>query len=383
MDRRLALDTANGIDIIGMLLTTPRWASTNPTAPDWYWYEPSNFNDYYDFVRAAVNRWRGQIHVWEIWNEPNHTGTWNCVNYCDHAADYARLLQGAYVTIKSVDPDARVLIGGLYIHDTNNEGMAFLNQVVNDSGGAINFDALSIHTYMPDRAPEAMRSDSLVQNFQYRLNIANAWINSHGGSPAEIWLTEDGRSTCNGCPYYWSEEDQASMLARMYGIALASTRVVQFDWFQFEDKFNNPADLYGGMSIVRDDFSTKPGYNAYKTAQSMLDGATFSGPGPQMIPGNNPHQPDNSDYIGFDYRFEAFVPEAKRQYGYYVLPILEADRLVGRLDPKFQRGRGVLEVRQVYWEPNVRVTRARRQRLEEALMRLAQLIGAEQIEWRR
>ncbi|HZS10509.1 MAG TPA: crosslink repair DNA glycosylase YcaQ family protein [Blastocatellia bacterium] len=87
--------------------------------------------------------------------------------------------------------------------------------------------------------------------------------------------------------------------------------------------------------------------------------------------------------FGFDYRFEAFVPEAKRQYGYYVLPILEADRLVGRLDPKFQRSRSVLEVRQVYWEPNVRATRVRRQKLEEALARLAQLIGAEQIEWRR
>jgi hypothetical protein len=35
----------------------------------------------------------------------------------------------------------------------------------------------------------------------------------------------------------------------------------------------------------------------------MLDGATFAGFGPQMIHGNNPHQPDNSDYIGFDYRF--------------------------------------------------------------------------------
>ena len=75
------------------------------------------------------------------------------MNSCDHAADYAVLLQGAYAAVKSVDPTARVLIGGLYVHDTNNEGMAFLNQVVAASGGAINFDGLSIHTYMPDRVP--------------------------------------------------------------------------------------------------------------------------------------------------------------------------------------------------------------------------------------
>ena len=141
---------------------------------------------------------------------------------------------------------------------------------------------------MPDRVPEGMRPDSVVQNFQYRLNMANDWINAHGGQPAEIWVTEDGRSTCTGCAYPWSEEDQASMLARMYGIAAATPRVVQFDWFQFEDKFNNPADLYGGMSIVRDNYSVKPGYNAYKTAAAQLDGATFAGNGPQMIPGLNP-----------------------------------------------------------------------------------------------
>ncbi len=302
-DTRLGYDATNAINVVGMLLTTPKWASTNPGAPDWYWWEPRNRQDYFDFVRAAVGRWKGQIHVWEIWNEPNYAATWNCVSPCDHAADYAVLLQGAYATIKQVDPTARVLIGGLYVHDTANEGMAFLNQVVADSGGAINFDALSIHTYMPDRVPEGMRPDSVVQNFQYRLNMVNAWIDAHGGHPSEIWITEDGRSTCNGCPYPWSESDQASMLARMYGIAAATPRVAQFDYFQFEDKFNTPSDLYGAMSIVRDDLTTKPAYSAYKTAAAQLDGATFSGTGPAMIPGNNPQQPDSSDFTGFDYRF--------------------------------------------------------------------------------
>lgn len=85
--------------------------------------------------------------------------------------------------------------------------------------------------------------------------------------------------------------------------------------------------------------------------------------------------------FGFDYRFEAFVPEAKRRYGYYVLPLLEGDRLVGRIDPKFHRERCTLAVRTVYWEPQVRVTKARKKRLAEALERLAALIGAEKIQW--
>ncbi len=84
--------------------------------------------------------------------------------------------------------------------------------------------------------------------------------------------------------------------------------------------------------------------------------------------------------FNFDYRFEAFVPEPQRQYGYYVLPILEGEQLVGRLDAKFQRGHGTLEVRKVYWEPTIKVTKARQKNLDEALARLANLIGAERVE---
>jgi uncharacterized protein YcaQ len=85
--------------------------------------------------------------------------------------------------------------------------------------------------------------------------------------------------------------------------------------------------------------------------------------------------------LGFEYRFEVFTPEAARRYGYYVMPVLEGDRLVGRVDPQFQRDRGVLAIRRVYWESHVRVTRARRRMLEEAAVRLAQAIGAERVEW--
>lgn len=84
--------------------------------------------------------------------------------------------------------------------------------------------------------------------------------------------------------------------------------------------------------------------------------------------------------FGFGYRFGAFVPEQRRQYGYYVLPILEGDKLVGRVDPKFHRARGVLEIRSVYWDPGIKITRARRRKLAGAAERLAQTIGAACVE---
>ncbi|MBZ0285002.1 MAG: winged helix DNA-binding domain-containing protein [Anaerolineae bacterium] len=61
------------------------------------------------------------------------------------------------------------------------------------------------------------------------------------------------------------------------------------------------------------------------------------------------------DLFGFDYKIEVYTPAPKRKYGYFTLPILYNNRLIGRLDPKAHRKEGIFEVKSLHLEPGVMV----------------------------
>lgn len=79
--------------------------------------------------------------------------------------------------------------------------------------------------------------------------------------------------------------------------------------------------------------------------------------------------------FGFHYRIEIFVPEAKRQYGYYVFPLLEGDRIVGRIDMRADRAADRLVVRALWPERGVSFGAGRWRRLEAELDRIARFAG--------
>ncbi|NBE09286.1 winged helix-turn-helix domain-containing protein [Paragemmobacter ruber] len=83
--------------------------------------------------------------------------------------------------------------------------------------------------------------------------------------------------------------------------------------------------------------------------------------------------------FGFRYRIEVFVPEPKRVFGYYVFPLLEGARLVGRMDVK--RAGDVLALRAVWPEPGVGFGKGRLAKLEAELDRLAAFAGCGRVEW--
>ena len=83
--------------------------------------------------------------------------------------------------------------------------------------------------------------------------------------------------------------------------------------------------------------------------------------------------------FGFDYRIEIFVPAEKRKYGYYVFPVLERDRVIGRIDMKASREAGTLDVARLWPEPGIRLSRDRTARFEAELERWRRYLGLERV----
>jgi uncharacterized protein YcaQ len=111
---------------------------------------------------------------------------------------------------------------------------------------------------------------------------------------------------------------------------------------------------------------TARGWEAHPDAGAgpVPDRVTFLSPFDRLI-----HDRDRAEALfDFRYRIEIYVPKAKREYGYYVLPILVGDRLVGRIEPRFNRKTRTLEVLGRWGDTS---------REDEALASLAAWLGAE------
>jgi len=85
--------------------------------------------------------------------------------------------------------------------------------------------------------------------------------------------------------------------------------------------------------------------------------------------------------FGFHYRIEIFTPAEKRKYGYYVFPLLEGSRIVGRIDMKAHRDLDQLIVTALWPEPRVKWGAGRHRRLEAELTRICRLAGVNGVQF--
>lgn len=136
-----------GIEMAANICYTPAWASSHPEEIEKIdvcvrkanAYAPKDLNDFRNFMEKVVARYKDRIRIWEIWNEPNMPGA-SCF-WADTPANYVKLLQVGYETVKKVQPDSEVWLGG--IGARANYHSFYWNAL---RGGAAPFyDVLSVH----------------------------------------------------------------------------------------------------------------------------------------------------------------------------------------------------------------------------------------------
>ena len=81
----------------------------------------------------------------------------------------------------------------------------------------------------------------------------------------------------------------------------------------------------------------------------------------------------------FEFRMEIYVPKQKRRHGYYVMPILHGDRLIGRVDPVMSREDGRLWINAVHAEATARMTASAGRAVAQAIEELATFLGASRV----
>ena len=118
----------------------------------------------------------------------------------------------------------------------------------------------------------------------------------------------------------------------------------------------------------------------YVLAEAELDGSR--GPAVLLCPFDNLvwDRPLLRRLFGFEHVIEVYKRDHERMYGYYVLPLLWGDRIVGRGDLKSDRAEGVLRLKAFHREPGVRVSKALDEAIDKALAKLLRIVRLDRVE---
>ncbi len=146
-DEYISMFRRNGFAVQAVIVNTPKWASPHPEdtkmdicVPGYAAYAPKDMADWSNAVRAIVTRYKQDIKAWEMWNEPHLPGF--SVFWREKPEKYVELLKTGYETVKSVQPDSVVFIGGMA-----HRYLPFYREVLRLGGGAY-YDRLGIHGQM-------------------------------------------------------------------------------------------------------------------------------------------------------------------------------------------------------------------------------------------
>jgi hypothetical protein len=225
-DNIVDLAEENGLGIMARLSNPPAWSRTltdtiGTQAP------PDDLTDYGDFVTAVVERYRGRVTYFQVWNEPNIYPEWGEQNVDPEA--YTALLCHAYERIKAANPQAVVVAGAMSptvaMDGRNMNDLIFLQRMYNTGAGNC-FDILSAQGYGLWSGAADQRLRPTVINFPHHMLLRDLMVRN-GDAHKRIWLSEMGWNTVPaGLPPDYGQVSQAQQ-ARY---AVEAYKRSQTDW---------------------------------------------------------------------------------------------------------------------------------------------------------
>jgi polysaccharide biosynthesis protein PslG len=281
-DRVVQASNAAGLKIIARLDFEPMWARKDQAHNG----PPDDYRDYWDFVSAFVSRYRsgsqnGTVSAIEVWNEPNLDREWgNQPINAASAADYVRLLTGAYKAAHAADSRITVLTAGLSpsgVTDGHSaDDVEYLNWMY-AAGLKGNFDALGAHANA--QAPEVGAAFGTLKDFPHpsfyfrRVEQLREAMLDHGDVSKQIWLTEWGWTADRVHPAYaWfavSENKKADNVVEGFQYARehwASWIGVMTVWTLADPTWTADREEYW-WAITNPDGTARPAYTHVRDAR--------------------------------------------------------------------------------------------------------------------
>jgi len=276
-DRVVNEARARGLNVLGIFLFTPCWASAAPkndagSCTD-FAYPPTDNGTFATFVKSAVTHFRLLgVSAWEVWNEPNVKYFWKPAPDADA---FVGMLRAAYKAIHEADPDATVVSGGLSPAVSEDGGniapKEYLARLYADAGIQGHFDALGYHPYDYPSTPSGTEEWNAWRHMIEEGGIRDQMV-ANGDENKKIWATEFGVPTApldGGKPVgsvLMSEAEQAAIVQEAYDLFASYPWAGPLFWYSYQDTGADPSNLEHWFGLVRRDGSHKPGFAAYQTA---------------------------------------------------------------------------------------------------------------------
>ncbi len=260
-----------GVELSPYVAYTPRWAAKSQ---DEFWSQPPRDPaSYAEFMYKIVERYRGRIHSWEIWNEPDNPDYWK-----GSAGKFAELVRGAAIKMRQADPSVVLLLGGM----SHGPG-PFFRSLLSDYQIAGYVDVIAMHAYPESWGEE--RAETVFLDEAPRM----AGLVREEGEGDDFWLNEMGYADYRFRPnqaskwgidivynYEHTAGYQAVALFKMETMALASPAISLTAWYRIDDfspaktHFSDDEVNYH-LGLLDADGKRKPAFYAMQFFNTLFD----------------------------------------------------------------------------------------------------------------